>query len=424
AAELFSDDFEDGNSTGWSKSGGSWSVVNDGTQVFKQSSTSSNAYAYTGNSVWTNYTVEAKVKALSFNGTARSFGITARYTSTSNYYYLSLGNDNQIILGKKASSGSKVLASKTFTVSTGSWYTLKLVINGNQFEGYVNDNLQLTATDSTLTSGKAGLMALYTSAEFDGFLVDGAIVSSPTPSSSGSPPPSDEVKPSPTIISPSPTVSLGPSPSPYNTTNPIGFASVNALGQDGTTGGAGGPTVTVTTTEQFLDYISRPEPYIIRVAGTITLPRGDTDGMHSVASDKTIIGVGSNAALVGGGVLIGLPVDDAVTSMPANAVHNIIIRNLSFSGASDDAINVQMFSHHIWIDHCDFSNGGDGLVDIKRGSDFITVSWNRFHDHYKTCLLGHDDANGAQDSGRLRVTYHHNFFDRSDQRNPRVRFSA
>ena len=37
-------------------------------------------------------------------------------------------------------------------------------------------------------------------------------------------------------------------------------------------------------------------------------------------------------------------------------------------------------------------------------------------------LLGHDDGNGAQDTGRLKVTYHHNWFDRTPQRNPRVRF--
>ncbi|HEU4325716.1 MAG TPA: pectate lyase, partial [Roseiflexaceae bacterium] len=203
---------------------------------------------------------------------------------------------------------------------------------------------------------------------------------------------------------------------------PIGFASVNALGQNGTTGGAGGPVVTVSTTAAFLDYIARPGPYVIQVQGTITLPTGTTDGMHSVASNKTIIGLGADAALVGGGLTIGVPVSDAVTTPPANAVHNIIIRNISFSGATDDLINIQMFSHHIWIDHCDFSNGDDGALDIKRGSDYITVSWNRFHDHDKTLLLGHDDANGAQDIGRLKVTYHHNFFDGSDQRNPRVRF--
>ncbi|MBB2909829.1 pectate lyase [Streptosporangium becharense] len=203
----------------------------------------------------------------------------------------------------------------------------------------------------------------------------------------------------------------------------VGFATVNALGQNGTTGGAGGPVVTATTTAQFLDYISRPGPYVIRVSGRITLPTGSSDGMHNVTSDKTIIGVGANAALVGGGLNIGVPVDDDVTSPPADAVHNIIIRNISFSGATDDMINVQMFSHHVWIDHNDFSNGDDGAVDIKRGSDFVTVSWNRFHDHDKTLLLSHDEDAGPQDIGRLRVTYHHNYFDASDQRHPRVRFA-
>ncbi|MGP4113159.1 pectate lyase family protein [Streptomyces sp. 4N509B] len=221
-----------------------------------------------------------------------------------------------------------------------------------------------------------------------------------------------------------------PGPSAPPTTAPVaaalatadGFASVDALGQNGTTGGAGGEVVTATTTEQFLDYIARPEPLVVQVQGTITLPTGDSDGMHDVASDKTIVGVGQDAALTGGGLNIGLPVDEDVTAPPADAVHNVIIRNISFSGATDDLLNVQMFSHHVWIDHNDFSNGDDGAVDIKRGSDLVTVSWNHFHDHDKTALLGHDDGNAAQDEGRLRVTYHHNFFDASDQRNPRVRF--
>ncbi|XXX81683.1 hypothetical protein WMF30_23275 [Sorangium sp. So ce134] len=203
---------------------------------------------------------------------------------------------------------------------------------------------------------------------------------------------------------------------------PDGFAAVEGYGVRTTTGGAGGPVVTVTTTEEFLDYIARPGPYVIQVSGTIALPTGTTDGMHDVTSHKTILGLGADATLTGGGLKIGLPVDDAITSPPPDAVHNIIIRNIKITGASDDLINIQMFSHHIWIDHCDLSNGGDGALDIKRGSDLITVSWNHFYDHTKTCLLGHDELGASQDVGRLRVTYHHNFFDRSDQRNPRVRF--
>ncbi|HET9141446.1 pectate lyase family protein [Actinophytocola sp.] len=204
---------------------------------------------------------------------------------------------------------------------------------------------------------------------------------------------------------------------------PVGFASVNALGQNGTTGGAGGPVVTATNTAQFLDFIARSGPLVVQVSGTITLPTGSSDGMHNVTSDKTIVGLGNNARLVGGGLNLGLPVDDDVTTPPPGAVHNVIIRNLTITGATDDLINVQMFTHHVWIDHNDLSNGDDGAIDIKRGSDFVTVSWNRIHDHDKTLLLGHDDDNGAQDIGRLRVTYHHNFFDGSDQRNPRVRFA-
>ncbi|RBM19740.1 pectate lyase [Streptomyces sp. PT12] len=202
-----------------------------------------------------------------------------------------------------------------------------------------------------------------------------------------------------------------------------GFAGVSALGQDGTTGGAGGERVTVTTAAEFLAEIARPEPVIVQVSGTITLPTGDSDGMHDVASDKTIVGLGDDARLTGGGLNIGLPVDEDVTEPPADAVHNVIVRNLSIDGATDDLVNVQMFSHHIWIDHNTFSNGDDGAVDIKRGSDYVTVSWNHFLDHDKTSLVGHDDDNAAQDAGRLRVTYHHNFFDASDQRNPRVRFA-
>src|SRR5262249_14720836 len=149
-----------------------------------------------------------------------------------------------------------------------------------------------------------------------------------------------------------------PTPPPGDRFALVGFATVNALGQNGTTGGQDGPTVTVSSSSEFLDFISRPDPFIIQVNGMITVP----SAMHNVASNKTIIGLGSNSGITGGGLNIGLPVDDNVTSPPPNAVRNVIIRNLIFTGAPDDAVNVQMFSHHVWIDHCDLSNGFDGLI--------------------------------------------------------------
>ncbi|WP_158841216.1 pectate lyase family protein [Saccharothrix deserti] len=187
-----------------------------------------------------------------------------------------------------------------------------------------------------------------------------------------------------------------------------GFAGVNALGQNGTTGGAGGQAVTVTTAAALADYVGRKEPYVISVSGRISV-----GSMVTVVANKTIIGVGSTAEITGGGLQLGS------TTRPGN---NVIIRNLRFTNASDDSISVTNSAHHVWIDHCDLSRGYDGLLDIKRNSDYVTVSWNHFHDHSKSALLGHSDTY-TTDKGKLRVTYHHNFFDGTDQRHPRVRFA-
>jgi pectate lyase len=129
--------------------------------------------------------------------------------------------------------------------------------------------------------------------------------------------------------------------------------------------------------------------------------------MLRVASNKSVLG-NSGATIVGCGFNI-------------SEASNVIVRNLTFRDWGDDAINVQ-YSTRVWIDHNTFSNGNDGAVDIKRSSDFATVSWNRFFNHDKTMLLGHSDDNAGEDVGHLRVTYHHNWFDGTNQRHPRVRF--
>ena len=67
------------------------------------------------------------------------------------------------------------------------------------------------------------------------------------------------------------------------------------------------------------------------------------------------------------------------------------------------------------------SRGHDGLVDVTHASDHVTVSWNVFATHDKTLLIGNSDSATA-DRGHLRVTLHHNLFDNTGQRTPRVRF--
>jgi pectate lyase len=172
----------------------------------------------------------------------------------------------------------------------------------------------------------------------------------------------------------------------------------------GTTGGGSATPVTVTTQAALISNMQASGARVIRVSGTIALP----SGMTKVASNKTIIGVGSGATITSGGINV-------------SQVSNVIIRNINFRNWNDDAINVQ-YSTRVWIDHNTFSNGYDGAVDIKRASDYVTVSWNRVFSHDKSFLLGHSDDNGGEDRGKLRVTYHHNYFDGSNQRHPRVRF--
>ena len=65
-----------------------------------------------------------------------------------------------------------------------------------------------------------------------------------------------------------------------------------------------------------------------------------------------------------------------------------------------------------------------GLFDASHGSDFITISWTKFSDHWKGSLIGHSDKNAAQDTGKLHITYHHNSWTNVNSRLPSLRFGT
>jgi pectate lyase len=222
---------------------------------------------------------------------------------------------------------------------------------------------------------------------------DSVITKQWTLNPAGSTPPTSPPPTSPPPTSPPPT-----SPPPGNPTGLVGWATQGG----GTTGGGNAAPTTVTSASALASALSAGGTAVIRVSGTISC-----SGMLKVASNKSVLG-NSGATIAG----CGLNVSQA---------SNVIIRNLTFRDWDDDAINVQ-YSTRVWIDHNTLSNGYDGAVDIKRASDYVTVSWNRTFNHDKTMLLGHSDDNGSEDIGHLRVTYHHNFFDGTNQRHPRVRF--
>ncbi|MDF3142884.1 MULTISPECIES: pectinesterase family protein [unclassified Streptomyces] len=186
-----------------------------------------------------------------------------------------------------------------------------------------------------------------------------------------------------------------------------GFASVNSLGQNGTYGGRDGQIVTVKTQADLEKYATAAEPYVIVVAGTINMnPVGKE---IKVQSDKTIIGSGTSGHIVGGGFFLG------------SGVHNVIIRNLTIRDAYQGVWNdkdhdfdaIQMDgAHHVWIDHNDLRHMADGLIDVRKDSTNVTVSWNKLSNDNKAFGIGWTE-NVVTD-----ITIHHNWVRETEQRNP------
>ena len=231
----------------------------------------------------------------------------------------------------------------------------------------------------------------------------------------------------------------------------------------GTTGGAGGKVVKADNFSQLQAYLQATDPYIVIVDHDITTgikcyvddlstgrlldDQSGKSGVESVygerimvAPNKTLIGVVDPAT--------GLaPLFSHITFV-MQSVDNIIIRNCRFTmkgvpvlrtgenkivawrnGAQvevgdPDCIGIQAdkvsaktnWGGHIWVDHCEFFNGDaankdryDGLLDCKNNVQWMTFSYNYFHDHDKSCLWGKGDSD-VYDNCRT-ISFHHNFFD-------------
>ncbi|KAG0134692.1 pectin lyase fold/virulence factor [Tuber indicum] len=191
----------------------------------------------------------------------------------------------------------------------------------------------------------------------------------------------------------------------------VGYATLNG----GTTGGAGGSTTTVSSLAALKTAAAKSGALNIVVQGTIT-----GDDVVDVAADKTIVGADGKAVLQG----VGLLVKD---------VKNVIIRNLAVKevlAGTGDAIGIQK-SNNVWIDHVDLSSNQDhdkdfydGLLDVTHACDYITLSNNYLHDHWKASLVGHSDTNESEDKGHLTVTYVGNYFHNLNSRGPSFRFGT
>ena len=159
-------------------------------------------------------------------------------------------------------------------------------------------------------------------------------------------------------------------------------------------------------------------PLDIRFIGNITDPAVLTKGdlmVDSVTAGCTIEGIGSDATFNGFGLVM-------------KNCSNVEVRNIGFMNCNSnegDDCGLQQKNNHIWVHNCDFFYGdagsdsdqakGDGALDTKT-SAYVTHSYNHFWDNGKCNLQGM-----KSESTENYITYHHNWYDHSDSRHPRIR---
>ena len=184
-----------------------------------------------------------------------------------------------------------------------------------------------------------------------------------------------------------------------------------------------GKSETITGLQSIIDAYSKGKdktPIAFRFIGKVSL--SDLDHISSSAEglqikgaemNMTFEGVGDDATVYGFGFLLR----DAIS---------VEFRNFAIMRCLDDALSLDTNNSHVWIHNMDLFYGkkggaadqakGDGTVDIKGDSKYITVAYNRFWDNGKASMCGMKSETGPN-----YITYHHNWFDHSDSRMARIR---
>lgn len=184
-----------------------------------------------------------------------------------------------------------------------------------------------------------------------------------------------------------------------------------------------GKSETITGLQSIIDAYSKGKdktPIAFRFIGKISL--SDLDHISSSAEglqikgakmNMTFEGVGDDATVYGFGFLL-------------REAESVEFRNFAIMRCLDDAMSLDTKNSHVWIHNMDLFYGkkgsaadqakGDGTVDIKGDSKYVTVAYNRFWDNGKASMCGM-----TSESGENWITYHHNWFDHSDSRMARIR---
>jgi pectate lyase len=322
---------------------------------------------------------------------------------------------------------------------------------GTKVSGGTNEcSIAKSSTTSSISSSRSSSSSKSSSSSSSSLTSISSSSSSSRSSSSSS-----SSRSSSSSISSSSSSSSSASVPPLPVGEVVGWGRLHADGLP--TGGAGGQSCTATSLATLQSCISTASsgsnktiPWTIYVKGYINgATNSDGTGytqQRISRANTSLIGVVENGVI---------PTLNAVW-INISGYNNIIVQNLRFvagkdtswsyeslskctytdqdycaSNAEPDAVTLQNVQR-AWIDHCEFTDGADfngvnsnkafykmydGLLDIKKGSDYITVSNNKFSNHDKTMLIGSSDVI----DGEYRITLYRNWFQYIGQRSPRVR---
>ncbi len=375
ATTLFSDNFDDGNATGWSATSGTWSVVSDsGSYVYYQSSTNEGRTS-AGSSSWTNYSVEARVKVDNFNGSNRAY-VCGRWKDANNFYCVSLYNSSggTIEIRKKVNGSTTNLATLTNVgLSAGTWYTVKLAMNGTSLTAYLNGVQKLTATDSALSSGAIGLIAYKVVAKYDDVAVNDFGTTTPTPTAVATATPTGtkaSATPTPTgtraTATPTPT-----SPTNTATPTPTAVTGVIHVTTSGTDSGSGTTSSPMSLTAAITRVAAGGTIYVH--SGTYSYSTGITiaygNNGSSSAFKKLTAAPGENAPILN---FSAQTFDSANRGLTLNGNY-WLIKGIKVTGAGDNGIYIGG-SYNVIQDCATYANRDSGLQLGRRDSSLSSIN--------------------------------------------------
>jgi pectate lyase len=221
-------------------------------------------------------------------------------------------------------------------------------------------------------------------------------------------------------------------PSLMSQASAVGTATGFAAQNGGTTGGAGGTTVSASTGTQIHQALcgraGNSTPITIQVSGTITV--GNTakvSGSCNTAAGVIELKDVSNITIIGSGSAVFDQIGIHIRNSSNIIIQNVTVKNVKKSGSptsnGGDAIGMESSVHNVWVDHVSLeasggeSEGYDALFDMKAGTTYVTLSYSTLKNSGRGGLVGSSDS----DTSNGPVTYHHNLYQNLDSRTPLLR---